>query len=61
MQNYIKILLLVNRIFFLNTNNENLSCIYLGIEPTTHSKNLISWFPMFFPIRVNKHEYYYWK
>jgi type II protein arginine methyltransferase len=23
-----------------------------GIEPNTHSKNMISWFPMFFPIRV---------
>ncbi|UJR22200.1 hypothetical protein I4U23_025264 [Adineta vaga] len=25
--------------------------IAISIEPTTHSKNLISWFPMFFPIR----------
>ena len=26
--------------------------VFLGIEPSTHSKNMISWFPMFFPIRV---------
>jgi protein arginine N-methyltransferase 5 len=25
--------------------------IAISIEPNTHSKNLISWFPMFFPIR----------
>ena len=27
--------------------------IFLGIHPTSHSPGLFSWFPIFFPIKVN--------
>ena len=34
--------------------DDHLECVCLGIEPNTHSKNMISWFPMFFPLRVRE-------
>jgi len=44
----------ISKFLCLFEKNNYLIIFILGIEPNTHSKNLISWFPMFFPIRVRQ-------